>query len=82
MPVRLTLDSVATPDALVVAEPTEVPFRVKLMLFALTAELSEVFVNVPVSVVVPPKVPLAADTVSVVGAITVTVWLDESELGA
>ena len=54
MPARLTLFSVATPEASVVALPTLVPLSLKLMLLPLTAELSDVFFSVAESVTVPP----------------------------
>ena len=57
IPDRLALASVATPLPLVVALPTELPLRVKLMVLPLTPEAPEV--KVADKLTVPPYVPLA-----------------------
>jgi hypothetical protein len=52
IPEMLTLETVATPLAFVVALPTGVPFRLKLMLLPVTGEPIEV--RVADSAVMPP----------------------------
>jgi hypothetical protein len=52
IPLRLALFSVATPEALVVAVPTELPFSEKLIVFPLTPEPPAV--SVADKFVVPP----------------------------
>ena len=54
IPDRLAPVLVATPLLLVVAVPTGLPLRVKLIVLPLTGDESEVFVRVAVSVTVPP----------------------------
>ena len=54
IPDRLTLDSVATPLAFVVAVPALVPLSAKLMVLPLTAEPSEVLARVAERLTVPP----------------------------
>ena len=64
MPVTLTLESVATPLAFVDELPTLVPFSVNA-----TGSLATgvpLFVNVAERFVVPPNVPVAGSTASVV----------------
>jgi hypothetical protein len=53
-PERLTLVSEATPLEFVVADPTKVPFRVKLMETPLTGVPPEVTVKVALTFVIPP----------------------------
>src|ERR1051325_8226053 len=72
MPDKLTLLSVATPLAFVVAPPTLVPLSVKLTVLPETPALFEV--SVALSVVVPPNVPVAAPTASEVDAALATSW--------
>jgi len=54
IPDRLTPVLVATPLPLVVAVPTGLPLRVKLIVLPLTGDESEVLVRVAVRVTVPP----------------------------
>ncbi len=54
IPERLTLLIVATPEEFVVAEPTDVPFNVKVTVLPLTPEPSAVSVSVAERFVVPP----------------------------
>ena len=67
MPLRLTLLSVATPEAFVEAAPSEMPLSVKVTLLPLTAVLAEVSVAERFQTN-PLYVPDAASTESVVGA--------------
>jgi hypothetical protein len=60
IPARLALAMLATPEAFVVAFPTEFPLRVKETVFPLTGEPADV--NVAERAVVPPYVPVADDT--------------------
>src|SRR5689334_5138502 len=64
MPARLTLLTVATPFASVVAPPALEPLRVNATLAPATGSPPDV--SVAVSVVVPPNVPVAGETPSVV----------------
>ena len=64
IPERLTPLSVATPEALVVAVPTLVSSSLKLIVLLPTPVAPEV--SVAVRLTVPPTVPVAALTVSVV----------------
>src|SRR5205085_9673624 len=66
IPAKLAADNVAMPEGLVVALPTPVPFRVKLIDLPLTPELLDE--SVAGRFVVPPKVPVPATTLSVVAA--------------
>ena len=68
---RLTPLSVATPEAFVVALPTEVPLSVKLTVFPLTATAPDM--RVAERLTVPPYAPDAPDAVSVVAAAEFTV---------
>jgi len=54
IPDRLALVLVATPLPLVVAVPTGLPLRVKLIVLPLIGDESEVLVRVAVRVTVPP----------------------------
>jgi hypothetical protein len=65
-PERLTPLRVATPDAFVVALPTLVPLSLKLIVFPLTAVLSDVLFSVADRVTVAPVVPVAGAAVRVV----------------
>ena len=72
IPARLTFESVATPLAFVIALPTLVPLSVKLTVSLGTPTADEV--SVALSVVVPPKVPVAgaaARLVALVAAVSV-----------
>src|SRR6266498_3040245 len=73
MPERLTPLKVATPEAFVVGQAgfpvtpqTVVPFNAKLIALPLIPALVLAFLSVAVTVTVPPKVPDAGSTVSVV----------------
>ena len=57
IPVKLTLLRVATPEAFVVAPPTEVPLRVNEILFPFTPFPPDV--SVAERFTVPPYVPVA-----------------------
>jgi hypothetical protein len=65
IPLRLAPASVATPEASVVAEPTGMPFKLKLIDLPLTGVLSEVRVSVALRLTVPPYVPVAGLAVKV-----------------
>src|SRR5262249_35355145 len=72
MPLRLAFESVATPLALVTAEPTLLPFSVNAIVFPLTGE--PLAVSVADRFPVPPYVPLAVAVASLVlAALPVTV---------
>src|SRR2546428_140109 len=68
IPLRLAFESVATPEAFVVALPTEFPLSVNAIDFPLTGEPPAV--SVADSDTVPPKVPVAFATAN-----TVLAWL-------
>ena len=72
MPAMLILFRVAWPFALVLADPTGVPFRLNATVCPLIAVPPEVAVSVAERVVVPPYVPDAGATISVVGAAGLT----------
>ena len=81
IPARLTPESVATPLPFVIAPPTLEPLSVKLTVSPDTPTADEV--SVALSVVVPPKVPVAAATarlVALVAAVsTKQTWTLESD---
>ena len=62
MPVRLALASDATPEPLVTADPTELPFNLNPTVFPPTPEL--LTVSVAERFTVPPYVPVAEATLS------------------
>jgi hypothetical protein len=78
--VRETPESDATPDAFVVADPTLVPLRVKVMDLLETGD--PLAVSVAENVVVPPYVPVAEPTARDVVACEVTVTIVLPELPA
>ena len=67
MPDRLTFESVATPLEFVCALPTLVPFRVNATDSLATGV--PLLVSVAERLVLPPKVPLAGSTASVVAEV-------------
>jgi hypothetical protein len=71
IPLRLTFASVATPEALVVAVPTELPLSVKLIVLPPRPELPDV--NVAVRVAVPLNAPPPLTALMAVGACAFTV---------
>src|SRR5437868_10273028 len=80
MPLRLTPVSVAIPELLVVADPTEFPFNVNAMVLPLTGAPPDVRVNVAARVDAPPYVPAAGATDIVVDAAAFTVCATGAEV--
>jgi len=68
---KLTPDKDATPDAFVVADPTELPFSVKAIVLAVTEQPPDE-VSVAASETLPPYVPDALATDRLVGAVAGT----------
>jgi hypothetical protein len=78
MPDKLILFSVAVPLALVVALPTEVPFRVKAIILPLTFDPFEV--KAAEMDVLPPYVPVAEFVLSEVLAVLLVVKVREVDV--